>query len=309
MFRKCIFISLVLFCMVFFFQLLVTAQQQEFPRNTDLPVIGHNDPAKYRNATNAHGGSGSLDYFTLLDGKEMKTDYLFFHRGILNAKSGIGEHIHRHMEEMYMVFEGVVQYTVNGHTAELPAGSMVLCPAGSSHGIYNPTDKNLQWMNIGIGPEYDAINFNEDLTNQRVESPAPFKWAQFDRTLLHPAPRAHDGKGSIMFRRIWSNDSFKTNWYFVDHCVLPPDTSIGYHQHNTIEEVYYVISGEGLYTVNDHTVRAKPGDALPCRLQDSHGLYNDTNGDLEIMVVSVASRKGYDRFGRNWGDDLSNRRP
>ena len=86
MFRKCIFVSLVLFCIVFLFQLLVIAQEQEFPRNTDLPVIGHNDPAKYRNATNAHGGPGSLDYFTLLDGKEMKTDYLFYHRGTLNAK-------------------------------------------------------------------------------------------------------------------------------------------------------------------------------------------------------------------------------
>ena len=86
MFRKCIFISLVLFCMVFFFQLFVTAQQQEFPRNTDLPVIGHNDPVKYRKANNAHGGPGILDYFTLLDGKEFSFDAFKKAWKILNDK-------------------------------------------------------------------------------------------------------------------------------------------------------------------------------------------------------------------------------
>ncbi|MFC1528513.1 cupin domain-containing protein [Candidatus Latescibacterota bacterium] len=286
------------------------AEQKVFEKRTDVPIIGHTDPSKFRDSEKPHDGAGILSYFTLLDGEIMDTNYLFYHRGVLMPKSGIGEHIHRTMEEMYMIFDGPAQYTVNGHTAELPTGSMVLCPMGSSHAIYNPSDRPLQWMNIGVGTEkgkYDAVNYNDNRANARVESPAPFLWAQFDRSLLHPAPRAHGGKGAIMFRRIWSNENFKTNWYFVDHCLLPPDTSIGYHQHNTIEEVYYVLSGTGRYTVNDKTVDVKYSDALPCRLHDSHGIYNNSNENLEIMVVSVASAKGYDRYGKNWGDDLSDR--
>ena len=67
------------------------------------------------------------------------------------------------------------------------------------------------------------------------------------------------------------------------------------------------MSGKGRFTVNDKTFDVKAGDALPCRLHESHGLYNNSDEDLEIMVVSVASAKGYDKFGKEWGDDLSNR--
>ena len=284
------------------------AQEPEFPRNTDIPTIGHTDPARYRSSANAHDGAGTIDYFTLLDGKDFQTNLFAYHRGLLNAKSSIGEHMHRAMEEMYFIFDGPCRFTVNGRTALLPARSMVLCPMGSSHGIYNDSDHPLEWMNVLVTTEkgvFNAINFGEDLTDAEVESPAPFLWANLDRSLLHPEANAHLGKGSILFRRLWSDANFKTNWYFVDHCLLPPDTSIGYHQHNTIEEVYYVLEGTGRFTVNGQTFDVKPGDALPCRLHDSHGLYNNSSGDLEIMVVSVAERKGYDRYTNNWGDDLA----
>jgi len=89
--------------------------------------------------------------------------------------------------------------------------------------------------------------------------------------------------------------------------VLPPDTSIGYHQHNAIEEIYYLVSGRGRMTVNDQTFDVGPGDAVPCTLHDSHGLYNSGSGDILLIVNSCATRgKGvYDV--NNWGDDLSKR--
>lgn len=289
----------------------VSAQEQKtFPKNPDVPPIAHTDPAKFSPAPKCHDGAGTISYMELFGSATFGTNLLFVHRGVLEPKSGIGEHIHRGMEEMYIVLDGPVQFTVNGRTAELPAGSMALCQKGSSHGIYNASDKPVQFMNLAVSDvkgKYDSIEYGDDLVNARVESPAPFIWAQFDRSLLHPALHAHAGKGAIPFRRVWANDSFKTNWYFIDHCVLPPDTSIGYHQHNTIEEIYYVMSGTGRFTVNDKTSDVGPGDALPCRLHDSHGLYNNSNKDLEIFVFSVADGKGNDKFTNNWGDDLSNR--
>ncbi len=282
-------------------------ENREFPQNTDVPPIGHNDPSQYNIGKNAHDGAGELHYFTLLDGAVMSNNYLFFHRGWLMPKSSIGEHAHRTMEEMYVIFDGVAEFTVNGKTTLLPAGSMVLCPIGSSHAIYNPHDTKLEWMNIGVSMvkgKYDAINFGDDRANVKLDSPAPFKWGNFDRSLLKPAPNAHHGKGTILFRRIWDNEDFGTNWYFVDHCILPPETSIGYHQHNTIEEVYYVIRGKGRYTVNGKTFDVKTSDALPCRLHDSHGLYNNSDEDLEIMVVSVAMEKGLDKWGKEHMETL-----
>lgn len=287
-----------------------TQEKKEFPNNTDIPPIGHTDPSRFQDSPNCHGGAGTIRYMELQSSKTFGTNLLFVHRGVFPPKSGIGEHIHRTMEEMYIVFDGPAHFTVNGRTAELPAGSMALCRMGSSHGIYNNTDREIQFMNLGVASvkgKYDNIDYNDNLVHARVESPAPFPWAQFDRSLLHPAPNAHGGKGSLMFRRVWANDSFRTNWFFIDHCLLPPDTSIGYHQHNTIEEIYYVMSGKGRFTVNNFTSDVKAGDALPCRLHDSHGIYNNSTEPLELLVFSVADGKGNDRWGKNWGDDLSNR--
>jgi len=278
----------------------------------DQPVLGRTDPAMFKDAPNAHGGAGVFKYMNLLPGEEMKTNFLFVHRGVMPPKTGIGEHMHRTMEEMYIIYDGVAQYTVNGRTAMLPAGSMVLCPAGSSHGIYNPGDTTLQWMNVGVGMakgKYDNIDFRDDLTKVKIESPAPFLWANLDRSLLAPVTGAHRGKGTLGFRRLWANDSFKTPWYFVDHCLLPPGTSIGYHQHGDIEEIYYIVKGSGLSTVNGRTFAVKAGDAIPCRLMDSHGIYNNSNGELEILVNCVAAEKGVNKKGQEWGDDLSKRKP
>ena len=272
------------------------------------PACGHSDPAQYKAYSAAHGGAGSLLLMELLKSSLFSTNLIYVHRGQLPPHSGIGEHVHRTMEEMYFIFNAPAEYTVNGRTSLLPAGTTVLCPLGSSHGIYNNSDITLEWLNIGVtmAGKASAVDYGDSLTAQALISPAPFKWAQFDRSLLRPLTGAHDGKGTLLFRRLWSDDSFKTNWAWVDHVVIPPGTSIGYHQHNDIEEIYYVLSGRGRITVNDHTWEVGPHDATPCTLHDSHGIYNHTDKDLEIFVLAVAMEKGVAN-AKNWGDDLSGR--
>jgi len=273
------------------------------------PVFGRDDPSKYVETKNCHHGPGSLKAMTLLGQDIFESNLYFFSKGILEPKCGIGEHIHRDTEEMFFIFGGPAEFTVNGHTALLPSGSCVACPMGTSHGVYNNSDKTLVWMDIAVTKvkgKFDSIDYRDSLTTQTLESPAPFAWAQFDRSLLKPITGAHGGKGALPFRRLWAGDSFKSNWEWIDHVLLPPDTSIGYHQHNGIEEVYYVMSGNGRITVNDHTWDVQPGDATPCTLHDSHGIYNNTDKDLEIFVLAVSMKKGVTNVN-NWGDDLSDR--
>ena len=275
------------------------------------PIYGRTDPSKFIEAKDCHEGAGSIYFMELLGSDTFESNILFFHRGIIPPRSGIGEHLHRDMEEMYFVFNAPAEFTVNGRTALLPAMSCVLCPMGSSHGIYNNSDETLQWLNIAVSKEKGSgksINYHEDLANQKIESPAPFRWAQFDRTLLKPVGPAHDGKGKILNRRPWLDGNFETNWVRIGHCVLPPGTSIGYHQHNATEEVYYVMSGTGRMTVNDHTWDVRPGDAVPCTLHDSHGIYNNSpDEDLDIFVLIVSMEKDVIGGTVNWGDDLSDR--
>ncbi|MCD6308572.1 MAG: cupin domain-containing protein [Candidatus Latescibacteria bacterium] len=297
-------------CVLSFAVIAHSQERKEFPPNTDVPPIARTDPVNYREVPHCHGGVGTIETQTLYDSDTFRTKLLFVRTGVLPPKTSIGEHLNRGCEEMYFVLDGPAQFTVDDRTAELPARTTVLSPLRSSCGLYNPNDTPVRFLNLAVSTEKGKssfVDYGDDLADRRVESPAPFRWTQFDRSLLHPANNAHRGRGAIMFRRVWYDENFETDWYFIDHCVLPPDTSIGYHQHNTIEEVYYVIEGTGRFTVNDTTSDVRPGDALPCRLHDSHGLYNNSDKPLEILVFSVADGKSNDRWTVNWGDDLSGR--
>ncbi|MBT4483732.1 MAG: cupin domain-containing protein [Candidatus Latescibacteria bacterium] len=280
-----------------------------YAEQKDTPVFGHTDPSEYFEAKGAHKGAGSLYLMELLGSGTFKSNVLFLHRGVLPPKCGIGEHIHRRMEEVYFVFNAPAEFTVNGRTALLPAGTTVACPMGSSHGIYNNSDVTLEWMNIAVSKvkgEGDAIDYGDSLSTKKIESPAPFSWAQLDRSLLKPSTGSHQGKGTIYFRRLWQRDSFKTNLARIGHGILPPGTSIGLHKHNAVEEIYHVLSGKGRITVNDHTWDVAAGDAVPCPLYDSHGIYNNSNKDLEIIIIAIEMKKGIIN-PENLGDDLSDR--
>ena len=68
------------------------------------------------------------------------------------------------------------------------------------------------------------------------------------------------------------------------------------------------MSGTGRITVNDHTWDVRPGDAVPCTLHDSHGIYNNNpDEDLDIFVLIVSMEKDVLSGVVNWGIDLSDR--
>ncbi len=273
-------------------------------------LFGRNDPSKYMTAKYPHGGAGTVRYMELTPREKFSTEFLFLHRGVLDPKSGLGEHVHRRMEEMYFVLDyNIAQFTVNGRTSELAGPCMVLCPMGSSHGIYNPTDNIVQFMNLGVSYEnrkYDGLDFGkkDDLKNAEVESPPPFLWSVLDKRLLHPVPAFYNGKGEMYMRVVWPTEKFKTSWGFVNHYILPPGCSIGYHRHDVMEEVYYILSGTGRMTVDDATFDVRAGDAATVLLHGAHGLYNNSDNDLEVLSIAVAVEKGvYD--GVALGDDLT----
>ena len=298
--------SMVTVCIVIFEMCVIGTTIQAEQKGT--PVFGRIDTTTFQHYKNVHDGAGGQYFQEMLGSKIFESNQYFIHYCIIEPRSGIGEHLHRNSEEMYFAFDRPAEFTVNGHTALLPAGSCVLCPLSSSHGIYNNSDEPLEFLNIAVLSEMDkgVVNYGEDLTNQKIESPAPFKWANFDRTLLKPITECHQGKGELFFRRMWSSDSFKTNALFLDHLILPPDTSIGYHQHNNMEEVYYILGGKGRITVNNHTWDVIKGDTVPCTSHDSHGIYNNTDEELEIFVWAVSLEKGLGT-AKDLGDDLADK--
>jgi mannose-6-phosphate isomerase-like protein (cupin superfamily) len=64
---------------------------------------------------------------------------------------------------------------------------------------------------------------------------------------------------------------------------LKPGSGIGYHEQKE-DEIYYVISGRGIMTLDGKEVEVGPGTAILTRPGSSHGLKQTGTEDLVILI-------------------------
>ncbi len=223
----------------------------------------------------------------LFDASTLNTNLIFLHRGVIPPKSGIGHHYHNQMEEMFVIFNGEAQFTIDGRTSTLQGPAGAPCRMGRSHAIYNASDQPLEWMNIAVGSvkgKYDNFDLGDDRAGAPLDPKPAFVSMHLDKSLLKPA-------GNVRYRRVLPPEVFFTNWSYVDHLVLPAGSTVGRKKHEGVEEFYYVIDGEGNAMINNETAPIHKGDAVPILFNDVHSFANTGSGDLEFMVVGIARQK------------------
>lgn len=202
--------------------------------------IAHTDPSKY-SREHAHLGAGQIVYEELFNASSFETNLLFLQRGVLPPKSGIGHHYHNQTEEMFVILDNEAQFTIDGRTSSLTGPAGAPCLMGHSHGIYNPTERPTQWMDIAVSSvkaKYDNFDLDDDRTDAALDAKPVFIHFRLDRTLLNPVPHLYGGKDSVLYRRILGPEVFSTNWAYVDHLVIPSGSSMGTHQHEGVEELF-----------------------------------------------------------------------
>jgi len=66
---------------------------------------------------------------------------------------------------------------------------------------------------------------------------------------------------------------------------LAPGNSIGEHFHEGDNEIFYFLSGTGIYNDNGTEVRVSAGDTVVCNNGEKHSLRNDGDTALEFVAL------------------------
>jgi mannose-6-phosphate isomerase-like protein (cupin superfamily) len=248
------------------------------------------DPSKYNHLTAVHDGAGTMDFRVMLGTNAVEPNLIFFHRGVINPKSGIGQHFHNRCEEMFIILDGKAEFTVDGRTSVLEGPAGVPDRMGHAHAIYNPTDQPLQWLNINVGMSkvYDAFNLGDAHMNAPIDPVPQFISFRLDRALLRPVNGMDGGTGTVQYRRALEPTVFSTTWSYVDHLVLPPGSSLGSKAKPDFAEVYYAMSGSGDVKLGSETSTIHSGDVMPVQLNEAREIKNTGTDPLEFLIIGVA---------------------
>src|SRR5262245_7417887 len=102
-----------------------------------------------------------------------------------------------------------------------------------------------------------------------------------DAEVAHEEPGTHKGGGQTIGYSFFK-DTPKLAMVFRKRA-LKPGSAIGYHEQHE-DEIYYVLSGRGIMTIDGKPIEVGPGTAVLTRPGSSHGLKQVGNDDLVILI-------------------------
>lgn len=199
-------------------------------------------------------------------------------------------------EAGYLLLEGTVAVAGPEVATQVTGPAALLCGVGWGHTLANAGATTARLLRLSAqlqgGPPTDRALLAEAV------DPAQLKWR----------PAIHGGVGQIATRHIWGPADFCSPWVFLDHAILAPGSSLGYHYHDALEECFVVLGGQGYLTLDDQTFAVEPGSVTWQGIGQHHGLYNPTAQPLDFLRAAIGIR-GEQYTTVDLHDDLRDRMP
>jgi len=105
---------------------------------------------------------------------------------------------------------------------------------------------------------------------------------QRDEEIAKVEPGPHNGPGQTV-GYVFFDKTPNLHFSFRKR-VLKPGAGIGYHEQHE-DEVYYVLSGRGVMTLDEKPYDVGPGTAILTRTGSSHGLKQIGADDLVVIIT------------------------
>ena len=106
------------------------------------------------------------------------------------------------------------------------------------------------------------------------------------KTIERRKMNARGGNGEVIFHDVVTTEELRGHGRLYSKITLRQGCSIGWHQHVTDTEPYYILKGRGIFTDNDGSrIEVGPGDVCYIELGESHSIENPFEEDLELMAL------------------------
>lgn len=69
--------------------------------------------------------------------------------------------------------------------------------------------------------------------------------------------------------------------------IIPANTKQRLHAHKIQTEIFYILEGESIITINQIDYVAHQGDAFICSPGDTHNLWNKSDKDFKLVVFKI----------------------
>lgn len=108
-----------------------------------------------------------------------------------------------------------------------------------------------------------------------------------DTSGLAVTHRQVGGEGVCRWKMLMNGMHLEGEWNCVEYVVVEPGGSVGEHVHLRTEEIYYIVSGRAVVTMDGAEFDAVPGDLVTTPIGSSHAIANRTGEDMHFFVVEV----------------------
>ncbi|MFF5145034.1 cupin domain-containing protein [Streptomyces sp. NPDC013157] len=100
------------------------------------------------------------------------------------------------------------------------------------------------------------------------------------------------GEGICRWKMLMNGMHLEGEWNCVEYVVIEPGASVGEHVHLRTEEIYYIVKGHAVVTMDGVEIHAKAGDLITTPIGSSHSIANRGGEDMHFFVTEVFPGEG-----------------